>query len=67
MCADVSFIGYFAMFCAGLRLFKILQVQEDKWSHRMASNSFYSEGTCTKIINNAWTRQAKIDKSHIYI
>jgi hypothetical protein len=33
----------------------------------MASNSFYSEGTCTKIINNAWTRQAKIDKSHIYI
>jgi hypothetical protein len=26
MCADVSFIGYFAMFCAGLHLFKILHM-----------------------------------------
>jgi len=26
MCADVSFIGYFAMFCAGMHLFKILRM-----------------------------------------
>ena len=67
MCADVSFIGYFAMFCAGLHLFKILHmgwVQEDKESRKMASNSFYSERTCIKIINNTWTRQVETYKSH---
>jgi pectate lyase len=30
----------------------------------MASNSFYSEETPKKNINNTWTKQAKIYKSH---
>jgi len=56
------------MFCAVLCLFKIYAWVKYGKINGIASNSFCSEGTPTKIINNTWTRQAKIYKSHnLYI